>query len=39
VQLTETGEQLLEYANKIIGLVEETHSEVAKEKEPQGNPF
>ena len=37
VQLTETGEQLLQYANKILDLVEETHSEVAGGKDPQGS--
>ena len=36
VQLTETGEQLLQYANKIVDLVEETHAEVAGGREPQG---
>jgi DNA-binding transcriptional LysR family regulator len=37
VQLTETGVQLLEYANKIVNLVEETHAEVAGGKEPRGS--
>ena len=37
VQLTETGVQLLQYANKILDLVEETQSEIAGEKEPQGS--
>jgi len=37
VQLTGTGEQLLQYANKIMDLVEETRSEIAEEKEPQGS--
>ena len=37
VQLTEAGGQLLQYASKITDLVEETHSHVAKEKDPQGS--
>jgi DNA-binding transcriptional LysR family regulator len=36
VQLTETGAQLLQYANKILDLVDETRSEVAENKEPLG---
>ncbi|MHB8067875.1 MAG: LysR family transcriptional regulator [Desulfobaccales bacterium] len=36
VQLTETGTQLLHYAHKILDLVDEAHSEMAGEKEPQG---
>lgn len=36
VQLTETGTQLLHYAHKILDLVDEVHSEMAGEKEPQG---
>jgi DNA-binding transcriptional LysR family regulator len=37
VQLTETGVQLLQYANKIMDLVEETHAEVTGGKEPRGS--
>jgi DNA-binding transcriptional LysR family regulator len=37
VQLTETGVQLLQYANKILDLVEETRSEVAGGKAPLGS--
>ncbi len=37
VQLTEAGAQLLEYANKILDLVAESHSEMAAEKEPLGS--
>ena len=37
VQLTESGEQLLQYANKIMDLVDETHSEVTRGKDPQGS--
>jgi DNA-binding transcriptional LysR family regulator len=37
VQLTETGMQLLPYANKILDLVDEAHSEVAGDKDPQGS--
>jgi DNA-binding transcriptional LysR family regulator len=37
VLLTETGAQLLQYANKILDLVDETHSEVAGGKEPEGS--
>jgi DNA-binding transcriptional LysR family regulator len=37
VQLTEAGGQLLEYANKILDLVDESRSEMAGEKEPQGS--
>ncbi len=36
VQLTETGVQLLQYTNKILDLVDETHSEVTGDKEPRG---
>jgi DNA-binding transcriptional LysR family regulator len=36
VQLTETGAQLLHYANKILDLVDEAHSEIVGDKEPQG---
>jgi DNA-binding transcriptional LysR family regulator len=36
VQLTETGTQLLHYANKILDLVDEANSEIAGDKEPQG---
>ena len=36
VQLTEMGIQLLHYTDKILALVDETHSEVAGHKEPQG---
>jgi len=37
VQLTESGEQLLQYANKIMDLVDETHSEITRGKDPQGS--
>src|SRR5271157_1473927 len=37
VQLTESGLQLLQYANKILDLVNETQSEVAGNKEPLGS--
>lgn len=37
IQLTETGTQLLQYANKILDLVDETHSELTGAKEPQGS--
>jgi len=37
VQLTESGVQLLQYANKILDLVDETQSEVAGNKEPLGS--
>jgi len=37
VQLTESGIQLLQYANKILDLVDETQSEVAGNKEPLGS--
>ena len=36
VQLTEMGVQLLQYTDKILDLVDETHSEVARDKAPQG---
>ncbi len=36
VQLTEMGVQLLQYSNKILDLVDETQSEVAADREPQG---
>lgn len=36
VQLTETGTQLLHYAQKILDLVDEAQSEMVGEKEPQG---
>jgi DNA-binding transcriptional LysR family regulator len=36
VVLTETGVQLLHYANKILDLVDQTHSEMAGDREPQG---
>lgn len=37
VQLTETGTQLLQYANKILDLVDETRSTVTGDKEPVGS--
>jgi DNA-binding transcriptional LysR family regulator len=37
VQLTETGTQLLQYANKILDLVDETQSAVTGEKQPMGS--
>ena len=37
VQLTETGAQLLQYANKILDLVDETASELTGNKEPVGS--
>jgi DNA-binding transcriptional LysR family regulator len=37
VQLTEAGTQLLEYANKILDLVAESHSEMTAVKEPLGS--
>jgi DNA-binding transcriptional LysR family regulator len=37
VLLTEAGTQLLEYANKILDLVAESHSEMAAAKEPLGS--
>jgi len=37
VQLTESGTYLLKYANKILDLVEETQSEVARNKELVGS--
>jgi DNA-binding transcriptional LysR family regulator len=37
VQLTETGTLLLQYANKILDLVEETNSAVTGDKEPVGS--
>ncbi|MFZ5447043.1 MAG: LysR family transcriptional regulator [Thermodesulfobacteriota bacterium] len=37
VLLTEAGTQLLEYANKILDLVDESHSEMAGAKEPLGS--
>jgi DNA-binding transcriptional LysR family regulator len=37
VQLTETGTLLLQYANKILDLVDETHSAVTVDKEPVGS--
>jgi DNA-binding transcriptional LysR family regulator len=37
VQLTETGAQLLKYADKILDLVDETRSQVASDKEPAGS--
>ncbi|MGA2400619.1 MAG: LysR family transcriptional regulator [Syntrophobacteraceae bacterium] len=37
VQLTETGAQLLQYAGKILDLVDETHSAVKGDKEPVGS--
>lgn len=37
VQLTEAGGQLLEYANKILDLVAESHSEMAGEQQPKGS--
>lgn len=37
VRLTEAGTQLLEYANKILDLVNESHSEMAGAKEPLGS--
>ena len=37
VVLTEAGTQLLEYANKILDLVDESHSEMAAEKQPLGS--
>ena len=36
IQLTEMGVQLLQYSNKILDLVDETQSEVAADREPQG---
>jgi DNA-binding transcriptional LysR family regulator len=37
ILLTEAGMQLLEYANKILDLVDESHSEMAGAKEPLGS--
>jgi DNA-binding transcriptional LysR family regulator len=37
VQLTEMGVQLLHYTEKILDLVDETHAEVAQDREPQGS--
>jgi DNA-binding transcriptional LysR family regulator len=37
IQLTEAGERLLQYAEKIVNLVDETHAEVSETKEPQGS--
>ena len=37
VQLTESGVHLLEYANKILDLIDQTRSEVAGSKEPLGS--
>ncbi len=37
VQLTESGTLLLQYANKILDLVDETHSSVTGNKEPAGS--
>ncbi len=37
IQLTETGVLLFEYANKILDLVDETGSAVARDKEPVGS--
>jgi len=36
IQLTDMGMQLLQYTGKILDLVDETHSEVAGDKEPRG---
>jgi DNA-binding transcriptional LysR family regulator len=36
VQLTETGAQLLQYANKILALMDEAQSEVAQNQRPRG---
>ena len=36
VLLTENGEQLLHYANKILDLVDESRSEVTEKREPEG---
>lgn len=37
VLLTENGEHLLQYANKILDLVDESRSEVAESREPEGS--
>jgi DNA-binding transcriptional LysR family regulator len=37
VVLTETGVQLLHYANKILDLVDQTQSEMAGDKDPRGS--
>jgi len=37
VLLTEAGSQLLKYANKILDLVDESHSEMTAAKEPRGS--
>jgi DNA-binding transcriptional LysR family regulator len=37
VQLTESGSQLLHYANKILDLVNETESELTADREPLGS--
>ena len=37
VQITETGSQLLHYANKILDLVDETTSELTGDREPVGS--
>lgn len=37
ILLTEAGERLLQYANKILDLAEETRAEVTDAKEPQGS--
>lgn len=37
VQLTETGAQLLQYANKILDLIDEAESEMTGDREPLGS--
>jgi len=37
VQLTETGARLLKYADKILDLVDETHSQMTTDMEPAGS--
>ena len=37
ILLTEAGDQLLQYANKILSLTEETRAAISGDKEPQGS--
>jgi len=37
IQLTETGTQLLHYANKMLALMDEAQSEIAENKRPMGS--